>query len=226
MSTLASVSGMGLPLVVLAQILGSGVGGKIGAGKAKDYLKDLNLFPGTKFESDIKDYQEEVGADAFGKAIQEGLIRGVTMGVGDTAMKGLKGAGVSFKGLNKIIPSEIKIPKWLTPKLAAQGIQTNVEIPMGPRVRDVLAKVTGGKGIPQLADVPLSKLKDSGLKQFLMGEAAKAPPKTLGRIISSAYGTSKIKEKPSIYDYELPQSMATPRSEDFPFLNSNLFGGV
>ena len=281
LAMIASLTGMGLPWVVLAQVLGSTAGGKAGAKKAKKYLKDLDFMAGTKFSADIKAFQEEVGSDAWGGALQEGLITGLTHGVGDKVTKGI---GESFKGVKTGVKTagdwlKTTFPKKVTEEVVKEGAEKTVEegarrsmldflkdkwgkLPKGkpsgtinkldltgtkesisefakklPQMPDWLKLKPGTKGAPFgegmvsigdviTADTPLSKLPNNGglgaLKKFL---TSGQDSKVLSRLISNIYAGEQMAKRPSVYDYELPQSMANPQSGGLGF-DPNLFGSM
>ena len=279
LSMLASLTGMGLPFVVLAQVLGSTVGGKAGAKKAKKYLKDLDLLAGTKFREDIETFQEEVGSDAFGGALQEGLITGLTHGVGDKATKGI---GESFKGAKKGIKTagdwlKTTFPKKVTEEVVKEGAEKTVEegarrsmldflkdklgtLPKGkpsgainkpdftgvkesisefaeklPKMPDWLKAKPGVQGKPSYFEgeggglfqgfkgkTPIGGMKEGPIKKFL---SSGQDSQILSRLLSTIYAEHQMAKRPSVYDYELPQSMANPQSGGLGF-DPNLFGSM
>ena len=103
LSLLASLTGAGLPAVVAAQFIGSYFGGKQGAKKAEEYMKGVEGFRGTKFGTEKKAYEREIGADVFANALTKAAITAGTSYIGGRVTGELeKYAGRAKEGLGKI----------------------------------------------------------------------------------------------------------------------------
>ena len=226
LSGIAALSGAGLPLVLALQFAGSLAGGKMGAKKASDHMqKALGQFKGTKFGTEGQTYIDEVGTDVLGKAIADTAITAMTAGAGSTLSKGIKEGGSMLTKLGDKMPGirdalkNIKLPEnfKISPNTINRNINTsniklpnlsNIEIPQG--VKDVLqnVKTNIGKGVD--TKTPLASTFKEGNWADVLG--AKADDKLLDKALGVTYGEYQKSQRPSIYEYEVPESLGRPTS--------------
>ena len=226
LSTILALSGMGPVGVGVGQFLGSALGGTIGADKAKKYIEGVETGRGTKFGKELDEYAAGVGSDVFSNALQEGLIAGVSAGTVDKLLGGDSSVlnpekfdktmrlGKSkdwWKGPGSILEKSgpfkapLKAAHWLAEK---PGQAVSSLLKAGPGFSKPLAQLTKSEQL---------------VKNLLTGFGKGATMDTLGsqitkNILAERLKSSKIKEKKekqNIFDYEMPLSMATPRTDEF-----------
>ena len=184
LSTLLALTGVGIPAIMAAQFAGSLVGGKVMSDKAKKGF-DMTGLGKTKFGEDLRTFKSELGSDVFSNALNRAMVTGLTAGVGS------KVGGVLEKGADAW-----KIPGLELPKAT-----------LNPATKELLNKPVFqalGKGVKGVMGLPKTLHEATKLSGMGTGESA------LTKLLESYVAADKLNKMPSIYDYDLPSSMATP----------------
>lgn len=231
LSGILALTGFGIPLVLAANLAGGLIGGKKGREEAQDYLRDIKGFEGTKFEGDIEQYTEDVGKDYVQSALMDTAMQGMGAAVGGKALETLKDIPEMGKGFTKLFGKTKgrNVLKDLVTKVAPRSGGDISQSTLGELVEKIFVepskKILGAPTpLSELSKMTPTKLYTRNLKfeDFLVpkyGKKAAALAQTLGakageqfapRALTQLYLADKKKKQPSIYGYELPESMASP----------------